>query len=146
MIPPLSRLDDIDTIPRSSRLVDMEILLSRLADMETLLLLMVTTSDILPRSMLLVMTESTPIPSSTTTVTDIDTVGPFISSLATLETESGSSLEVRWRRKSLRQFTSVLTITMVIMATDITEVDTGTAEMADVTRTISRSSLTTSET
>ena len=32
MIPPLSRLDDTDTIPRSSRLVDMEILLSRLAD------------------------------------------------------------------------------------------------------------------
>jgi len=146
MIPPLSRLDDIDTIPRSSRPVDMEILLSRLADMETLLLLMATTSDTLPRSMLLVMTESTPIPSSTTTVMDIDTVGPFISSLATLETESGSSLEVRWRRKSLRHFTSDPTITMDIMVTDITEVDTGTAEMADVMRTTSRSSPITSET
>jgi len=107
---------------------------------------MVTTSDTLPRSTLLVMTESTPIPSSTTTATDTDTVDPSTSTLATLETESGSSLEVRWKRRSLRHYTSDPTTTMDTTDTDTMEVGTETAEMVDVMTTISRSSPTTNET
>jgi hypothetical protein len=73
------------------------------------------------------------------------TVDPSTSTLATFEMESESSLGVRWRRKSLRHFTSDPTITMGTTVTDIMEVDTGTAETVDVMMTILQSLPATSE-
>ena len=86
------------------------------------------------------MTESMPILSFTTTATGTDTVDPFTSSLAIPEMESGSFPEARWRKRSSPPFTNDLTIMMVTtdtgMGMDITEDDTGTAGMVDVTTTM----------